>query len=99
MTHTVRLSLFGLLLSSAIALAQEPITVQTGNGPVVGRRTGAVRIFFGIPILVFKYLGEVSCVARLDGCSSHITITMAGPGGAQIAQILHLDRNSSMRQT
>ncbi len=41
--------LFGLFLTSAIALAQEPITVQTDKGPVVGRQAGAVRTFFGIP--------------------------------------------------
>src|ERR1700687_5193809 len=49
MTRTIWSLLFALFLSNAIVLAQEPITVQTDKGPVVGRQAGAVRTFFGIP--------------------------------------------------
>lgn len=49
MTRTVCSLLFALLLSNASALAQEPATVQTDKGPVVGRQTELIRTFFGIP--------------------------------------------------
>jgi para-nitrobenzyl esterase len=49
MTRTTWSLLLALFLSNAIALAQEPVTVQTDKGPVVGRQAGAVRTFLGIP--------------------------------------------------
>lgn len=48
-TRTLSSLLFTLLLSNAVLHAQEPPTVQTNKGTVVGRQHGAVRTFFGIP--------------------------------------------------
>jgi hypothetical protein len=49
MTRTVFSLLLALFLSDAAVYAQGRPTVQTDNGPVVGRQAGGVRTFFGIP--------------------------------------------------